>query len=208
VSTKPEIANIACEIEINRCKDPIGRQDQWASALGGINKIEFLKDKVEFQPIELNAIQMESFSKRMYLFHVGGTRDSHKILKQQGASIRDDSSTFKTLTRMVNLVDVAKSSIEQNDFDNLGELLDETWRLKKSINPGISGNQIDEIYEIAKSNGAIGGKLLGAGGAGFMLFIPKIGSEDQLLKALQDFRHVPFSIEHNGVEIVFSRGNS
>jgi D-glycero-alpha-D-manno-heptose-7-phosphate kinase len=207
VSTKAEIATMACEIEINRCKDPIGRQDQWASALGGINKIEFIKDKVEFQPIKLNALQAESLSKRLYLFHVGGTRDSHKILKQQGVSIRENSSTFKTLTRMVELVEVAKTSIEESEYDYLGELLDETWKLKKSINKEISGNQIDEIYEIAKRNGAIGGKLLGAGGAGFMLFIPKSDSEERLLKALQNFRHVPFKIENNGVEIVFSKGD-
>ena len=128
-------------------------------------------------------------------------------LKQQGVSIRENASTFKTLTRMVELVEVAKTSIEESDYDHLGELLDETWKLKKSINKGISGNQIDEIYEIAKKNGAIGGKLLGAGGAGFMLFIPKSDSEERLLKALQNFRHVPFKIENNGVEIVFSKGD-
>jgi D-glycero-alpha-D-manno-heptose-7-phosphate kinase len=108
---------------------------------------------------------------------------------------------------MVELVEVAKTSIEESEYDYLGELLDETWKLKKSINKEISGNQIDEIYEIAKRNGAIGGKLLGAGGAGFMLFIPKSDSEERLLKALQNFRHVPFKIENNGVEIVFSKGD-
>jgi D-glycero-alpha-D-manno-heptose-7-phosphate kinase len=206
VSTKSEIATLACEVEIGRCKDPIGRQDQWASALGGINKIEFLKDKVAFNSIEISANHKETFSKRMFLFYIGGSRESHKILKQQGESIKEGSITFKTLTKMVNLVDVAKGSIENGDFDHLGELLEETWRLKKSINDAISGNEIDDIYEIAKRNGAIGGKLLGAGGAGFMLFIPKTGFEDQLRKALHNFRYLPFDIENNGVEIVFSKG--
>jgi D-glycero-alpha-D-manno-heptose-7-phosphate kinase len=108
---------------------------------------------------------------------------------------------------MVELVDVARSAIEKSDFDHVGELLNETWQLKKSINHGISGTEIDKIYEIARENGALGGKLLGAGGAGFMLFIPKSGFEDQLLKSLQNFRYVPFHIEHRGVEIVFSKGD-
>lgn len=205
-STKPEIASLACKIEIDKCKDPIGRQDQWASALGGVNKLGFSGDKVDYESIKIGGNQTESFSKRMLLFHIGGSRDSHKILKQQGESISKNSPNFKTLTKMVELVDIAKSSLENSDIDHVGQLLDETWHLKKSINVGISGTEIDEIYEIAKSNGALGGKLLGAGGAGFMLFISRIGHEDQLINALRSFRYVPFNIENKGVEIVFSKG--
>lgn len=203
-----EVAQIACEIEINRCKDPIGRQDQWASANGGINIFEFYKDKVTKIPLDISAQGMENFSERFLLFYIGGTRNSHQILREQNNLLTQNSATFRRMAKMVELVYESRTLIVNADYDQLGILLDEAWKLKRAISSGISDSKIDSIYEKAKLNGAIGGKLLGAGGAGFMIFIPKKGYEQQLISALKDYRHVPFEIDKFGAKIVYSEGES
>lgn len=202
--TKEAIASMACEIEINRCKDPIGKQDQWASALGGINRIIFNRDEVTSSKITLTENQITVFQSRMLLFFIGGTRNAHEILRAQADAVRTNLAKFEILTKMVEHVEIAEKALKKSDYSQVGELLNETWCLKKSLTPAISNSRIDDIYSIAMKNGALGGKLLGAGGAGFMLFIAKEGMELNLLNALSFLQHIPFQIDHAGSEIIFS----
>lgn len=206
--SKEEIARIACEIEIDKCNDPIGMQDQWASSMGGINRFVFDRHLVNVNQINLEKGQLASFQNTMMLFYVGGERNAHKILASQAEAIRTNLVAFKALSKMVEIVDIAEVALRNSEYSILGELLNESWHIKKSLTPAISNARIDEIYRIAIQNGASGGKLLGAGGAGFMIFIVKEGMQGNLLDALKFLRHIPFQIEHKGAEIIFSESDS
>ena len=206
--SKDEIARMACEIEIDKCNDPIGMQDQWASSLGGINRIVFDRQQVSSNQINLEDAHLAAFQKRMMLFYVGGERNAHEILASQAEAIRTSKVKFEALTKMVEIVEIAEIALKNSEYSALGDLLNETWQIKKSLTPAISNPRIDEIYRIALQNGAIGGKLLGAGGAGFMIFIVKEGMQLNLLDALKVLRHIPFQIEHAGAEVIFSESDS
>ena len=163
------LAEEACEIEIGVLNEPIGYQDQWASALGGINVLEFNQGSVAAHPIKLSQEQLENVQDNIYLVPVGAPRSAGKMLKEQGQSMQFNSRTHLLTKKLVALVPEGRKALVE-DLDALGPLLHEGWMIKREIAENISNSEIDSLYELGLKAGATGGKLLGAGGSGYVAF--------------------------------------
>jgi len=198
-----ELGQRSCEVEIERCGQPIGRQDQYAAAFGGFNLIEFRSDdSVQVTPVIMNRDMRELLEQRIVVFYTGITRSASKILKGQSEGLSTDKDKQASLRRMVDLTYQLARELSQGRIDSFGEILDENWHLKKSLAPEISSNSIDEWYRRAKGAGAIGGKLLGAGQGGFMMFYAPRDRHEDIARALE-LRQVKFGFEPLGSRILF-----
>lgn len=191
---RAKIAEEAWDIEVNSLGWYGGKQDQYAASYGGMNLIEF-GDKVKVTPFDREAAERIAFS--MVLFHIGGTRDSKDIQKGFKQLTRLQMNTLHQIKRSVI---TAKNHIEFNYIKGFGQLMNEVWELKKKSNKGVSNSEIDSIYEYAMQCGALGGKILGAGQAGYMLFITEDRNKFIKKMAKRDLYDVDFSIDYNGVE--------
>ena len=198
------IAKEACEIEIERCGEPIGKQDQYAAAFGGLNVIRFHPDgSVDVEPVICPMDVIAKLQAQLLTFYTGGTRSASALLAEQSRSVAGDTAKQAALRTMVSLVGDARRALQDGDLDGFGEILHENWRLKASLAREISNSQIDDWYRRARSAGAIGGKLLGAGGSGFLLIqVPQERRED-VVKALAELRPVPMGFERSGSQIIF-----
>lgn len=196
------LARQACEIEISILKEPIGKQDQYAAAYGGLNCIQFNPDETVFvDPIICSKETKEYFNKNLLLFYTGITRSAGEVLKDQK---KNTISKIENLNSMKALVeDLKKILIEGKELSQIGKKLNESWLLKKNISGKISNNFIDEKYCTALKNGAIGGKVLGAGGGGFLLFYCEPHNHKRLINALSDLMLVKFNFEPQGSKIIF-----
>lgn len=203
--TDPEyLAKVACLIEIDQCGEPIGKQDQYAAAFGNFNLIEFNTDEtVCVSPLILSESTLEILKKRLLLFYTGITRESSNILKVQSQEVGQDETKINNLKQMVDLTYSLRDELQNDNPDALGEILDVGWTLKKGLSQNISTPEIDQWYQIAKKSGAIGGKLLGAGAGGFLLFYAPEATHDALERALYGLRKVPFDFETMGSQILF-----
>ena len=162
--SKNKLAALACEVEIERLGNPIGKQDQYGAALGGLNFIKFNQDgSVSHEPIMMDGKTYKKLQKNLMMFYTGTTRSANTILAEQTKNITSEDKA-KNLLKMCGLAKDMKSALESNDISSFGKILDEGWQLKKELASGIANPEIDEAYEIAMKNGALGGKLLGAGG--------------------------------------------
>mgnify|MGYP000724036146 CR=1 FL=1 len=198
------LAEEACEIELIKCREPIGKQDQYAAAFGGINLIKFLPDDtVLVDPIKCSNQFQKIIEDYTLVFYTGKTRSASNILAQQSLDLRNNDKK-NILRKMVKLVYDLKNEIENESVLNFGQILHENWKLKSQITSGITNFEIDEIYNIGKSNGAIGGKLLGAGNGGFMMFFAPPKTHSLIRQKLYNFKNVDFKIEKNGSQIVFN----
>lgn len=203
--TSPQtLAEEACRVEIEKLKEPIGKQDQYAAAFGGLNIFRFLPDEtVITEPILLEKSKLEELESSLILFYTGYQRSASSILSEQqkNTAQRDKKAV---LLEMVQLVDELKSVLQQGNLNDFGRLLHENWLMKKSLAGGISIPLVDEAYETALQNGALGGKLLGAGGGGFLLFYCQPQHQPQLIKALTYIRPFPFRFDTLGSQIIFN----
>ena len=201
-ASKDTLARQACEIEIDRCGEPIGKQDQYAAAYGGLNLIRFHPDEsVSVDPVICAPDLLRTLEASTLVFFTGRTRSASAILAEQQRSLQ--SADRKSLMRrMVQLVFELKSELEAGALDNFGDLLDENWRLKTQLSSGISDPQIDQWYETALANGALGGKLLGAGNGGFLMFFAPPSTHAAICKALFNLQPVTFSFDCTGAQIV------
>ncbi|MDB2366494.1 GHMP kinase [Flavobacteriaceae bacterium] len=197
--TPLKTAKEACEIEINKLKEPIGKQDQYACSLGGLNHIKFNSNgSVKVEKINIPKEQLVYLNNNLYLFYTGIKRSASSILKDQIIETKKRNK-FSIIKKMVNLTYISKTLLENGEFDEFGEILNEGWILKKQISNKITNNVIDELYKYGISNGATGGKLLGAGAGGFILFYCPQNKRDKFLnRMIKDFRHVPFKFDLNG----------
>ena len=199
VVSKDQLARETAEIEIDVLKKPIGKQDQYAAAFGGLNVIRFHSDEsVSVDPVYLSADSRKALEQRLRLYYLGSDRAADRILEQQNAPV-DRERKFEHLTRMIDQVPLLKTALETNRVSEMGALLDEAWRLKKALTVGISNRTIDDVYEKALSLGARGGKLLGAGGTGFLL----LDADDHA--PIEDglgLVSVPFEIDKDGTRIL------
>jgi len=194
----------SCHIEIDICKEPIGRQDQYAAAYGGFNMMEFMPDhSVNVTPIICDAKTIRNIEESTLLFYTGITRSASGLLKQQSADIASSKEKQITMSKMVELAHTLKSELERNNANVFGEILHENWLLKKSLTRGISTSEIDDWYAKAIDIGATGGKVLGAGAGGFlMLTAPK--ELHQLIKSvLRMLRSIDVKFEPQGSRIIF-----
>jgi D-glycero-alpha-D-manno-heptose-7-phosphate kinase len=176
-TTSVDLAREACEIEIDVLKEPIGYQDQWASALGGINAIGFSGSDVQVEAIGLGAAQIEALEQNLHLVPVGSPRSASELLARQGGGLSAGSKAEDVTRRMVELVSEGKRALQAN-LDDLGPLLHRAWNLKREVAEGVSNPEVDQMYTGGIEAGATGGKLLGAGGSGYVAFyVPEVAHE-------------------------------
>jgi D-glycero-alpha-D-manno-heptose-7-phosphate kinase len=163
-------AEIACEIEIDLLGRPIGRQDQYASALGGLNTITFSSDGVVATPLPMPTAARRALQDHLLLVSTRRTRDSSNVLRAQRAATGTDGEVTRRLHRIKELAATMAAALMAGDLPEFGALLHESWQLKRGLAQGVSSTEIDRWYQIARDRGAYGGKIAGAGGGGFFLF--------------------------------------
>ena len=201
IVTKERLAKEACKIEIDILKKPIGKQDQYAAAYGGVNKITFKNNEsVLVEKIEVNDDEYRKFGSNILLFYTDKTRKSSDILTEQKKKIKDK---FEVLKKMVDLVELFEKNLIEKKYDELGKLLHQNWLYKKTLASKITNDDIDDMYQTALDAGAIGGKVSGAGGGGFMmLYVPR-HKQDNVREALKIYRELPFMLDKYGSRIIF-----
>lgn len=200
--TAERLAQEASEIEIEICKKPIGKQDQYIAAYGGLNKITFHPDEtVSISRLPLSNGDLRRLCSNILLFYTNKTRKSDDILKRQK---EDTGNKREVLGKMRDAVRILEDALIDKKFDKLGELLHENWLLKKSLVDTISNNDIDEMYERALNAGAVGGKIAGAGGGGFLLLYVPTREQDSVRTAMNDYKEFPFMLDPIGTRIIFN----
>ena len=198
-----KLGQLACDVEINRIGSPIGKQDQYAAACGGLNVITFYGDEtVDVQKIIMSYDKKRELEQNLFLYYIGGEHSANEILKQQQQEIAQDAK-FQTQCRMVELVYRLKKSLEEGSVDDMGTILHEGWLLKKSLFRNISNSGIDNLYDCGIRAGATGGKLLGAGGAGFLLFYCPADRHETFKIRMQGFSEMPFRFDNYGSKIIY-----
>ena len=199
ISSAKRLAEEACEIEIDRCKKPIGKQDQYAAAFGNLNYIQFNQDGTVFVSPIICPVKKE-LQESLLLLYTGITRSSSSILDKQNKSHQRNEESIQL---MVSMAKEMKASLEEGNLGVFGWLLDKNWNLKKKLAKGISNPEIDKWYDTAKKYGAIGGKICGAGGGGFLLLYAPKEKHEGIIKALPELRHIPFGFEPEGSKIIY-----
>lgn len=198
------LAEESSYIEVKRCSEPIGKQDHYNAAFGGFNFIQFNNDgSVKVEPIIFHKKTKEALKKNLLLLYTGVTRSASGILKEQVNNVSQSSKKRKMLEKMVEFAYKLKADLQDNRLDNFGEVLHQNWLLKKGLAESISNPLIDKWYDIALNNGAIGGKLLGAGGGGFFLFFAPQKKHRRIISALKGLQPVPFDFDVEGSKIIF-----
>ena len=205
--SKEALARMACEIEIERCGEPIGKQDQYAAAFGGLNLIRFHPEgAVSVDPVIVLPEMLAAFEASVVVFYTGRTRSASAVLARQSAGLAAPEQRA-LLRRMVQLAFDFKRALESAALAALGPILDENWRLKSQLAAGITDPQIDAWYATAMAHGALGGKLLGAGAGGFLMFVAPPEQHPRIRGALSDLRRVSFRFERAGAQVVFYQPN-
>lgn len=201
-----EIAEAACHIEIDILKEPIGKQDQYAASYGGFNAYWFERDgSVRVEPVRIREENLEELNNNIFLFHVKKERPASTVLKAQNdRTKKGDKDIVKRLHKIKEIGLQTKKIFEDGRIDDFGEILHEHWLIKKGLSEMVSDPLIDEAYELARKNGAIGGKVVGAGGGGFLLLYCPRGRA-KLVSAMNklDMNPMWFSFEHEGAKIVY-----
>lgn len=197
-----ELAQEACAIEIDVLKEPIGKQDQYAAAFGGINFMRFMPDeKVILEPLCGDKAMKDKLNDSLMLFYVSERGDSRDVLQHLKVLNADARGVLRKIAALA--IELKGTFNNGGDISAFGEIMDRGWRLKRGLTPLISNHNIDNIYERAMKAGALGGKLLGAGGGGFLLFSVDQTKQKAVLSALRDLRCLPFRFEDQGSHIVF-----
>ncbi len=197
-----DLAEEGCTVEIDLCGEPIGKQDQYAAAFGGLNFIRFEPDgSVTVEPILCDGDSLGRLQSSLVTFYTGQTRQTSSILMEQSQKTACDSVTQGLLARMKDLAYDLRNELNRGRVEVLGEIMDEGWRLKREAHSAVSNSQIDEWYCTAKRAGAQGGKLLGAGGGGFLTFFAPPERHAAIAKAI-GLRRVPIGLERSGSRVL------
>ncbi|MGI6471926.1 MAG: GHMP kinase [Candidatus Methanomethylophilaceae archaeon] len=205
---KELLAQLACELEINRLGEPIGKQDQYAAAYGGLNYYRFNQDDtVDVIPVNLSVKNMEKLNENLILMYTGITRSASEILVKQDSNIEKGTGADKNLLEMCDLTNNLFKDLERGNISAMGDILDKGWNLKKTLAEGISSDGINRAYRAAMDAGAQGGKLLGAGGGGFMLFYADKEFHGEIEKSLPGYRRTPFRFDDTGSIMIYN-GNT
>jgi D-glycero-alpha-D-manno-heptose-7-phosphate kinase len=198
-STPADLAREACEIEIEILHEPIGYQDQWASAVGGINVLRFHSSGVTVERVSVDASTVSRLQSNLKLIAIGSPRRARSVLADQESSITPGSTQEDATRTLVSMVDDGLAALK-GSMDDLGPLLGEAWDLKKRIAPQASNEAIDALYERGMAAGATGGKLLGAGGSGYLAFYVPAEAHEQFSKQMP--KDLPFSIAADGAGVI------
>lgn len=196
------LAEGACEIEIGVLGKPIGKQDQYIAAFGGLRCFEFRQDDtVEVSSIHLSDDACRELSDQLFLFYTGVTRQASSILSEQKQNIAD---RIEVLRAMRDQARQLKKDLESGDLDAIGHALREGWELKKKLAGKISNPEIDEMHDAAIYAGALGAKVAGAGGGGFLMVYCPRARVNALRRALSGLRELPFALERDGTKVIFN----
>ena len=200
--TPEQLAKEACSIEIDILKRPSGVQDQYIAAYGGMRWMEFCQEgTITVQTVEIDDRVRRALDERLLLFYTGVTRSSSTILVEQKKNMSD---RVGVLSELKDIAREAHEAISRGELDELGRLLDISWKLKTRLAAPISNPSIDNLYETARRAGALGGKIAGAGGGGFMLLYCPEGRRQSLRDALSGVRELPFGFERDGSKVIFN----
>jgi len=202
---KNELAEIACDLEINILNKLIGKQDQYAAAYGGLNLIEFRKDnKVSVTPILMDQDKLSEMESRFLMFYTGDQRSADKILSKQVSNLEKNQSHIDSTTKLVELTYELFNQLNENNIEDIGSILDQGWQIKKSLSDDITNDYVNTLYDKALDAGADGGKLLGAGGSGFILIYANKKYHTSIRNALQ-LRELSFSFDTQGSGIIYNQ---
>lgn len=197
-----DLAREACEIEIDVLGKPIGKQDQYIAAYGGLRMFHFLQDHtVKVESVPINENQRRQLSESLMLFFTGITRKSSVVLQEQKQNIVDKNDT---LCKMRDQSYDVKRCLTNGNMNRLGKILREGWEHKKLLAGGISNSYINDLYERALKAGALGGKIAGAGGGGFLLLFCPPARQNNVRAALSDLKELPFNLERDGTKVIFN----
>jgi D-glycero-alpha-D-manno-heptose-7-phosphate kinase len=200
-----DIARIACEIEIEKCGDPIGKQDQYATAYGGFKDFRFLPDNtVQSESINVSDKIRKKIDDSIVLLYLGRGRSSSSVLKEQHENILTDMVTRSYISEIKNLTTAARTAIECADMDALGEVVRRSWVIKSKLASGISDEFIDSEIIKARICGSLGEKIVGAGGGGFMLCIVKADERNDFIEKMAHLRNLNFKTSKFGTQIIFT----
>ena len=211
--SQKHLAEEACKIEIEILKEPIGKQDQYIAAFGGITSFQFSKDgTVIIKPLKMSDEAQDELQHNILLFYTGISRSASKILREQDdKSKKDEDQTIDTLHEIKRIGLETKKALEQGDIDKLGEFLDEHWNIKKQLSKSISNPFIDECYTLAKEKGALGGKIMGAGGGGFFMFYHNGSNTEKtaFIKTMRtkNLKKMRFNFDTEGSKIILNMKN-
>jgi D-glycero-alpha-D-manno-heptose-7-phosphate kinase len=203
-----ELATAACEIELERVAAPIGKQDQFAAAYGGLNFIQFHADgRVDVHPVKCSGRTMQEISERLMFFYIGQERPAASILTEQARNMADKDK-FRSVQQMVELANELRAALEKDNLDSFGDILDRGWQLKRGLASGITNDVVESNYRLAREAGAAGGKLLGAGAGGFLLLSCRKEKQQQVREALSALREMPVALTTSGSEVVHNDGRN
>ena len=193
------LADEAVKLERELCAEAGGVQDQYAAVFGGFNRYIFSKDGVDIIPVKLKMQIQKQLEENLLLLFTDFTRYSNRISDKTKQNIPEN---LETLHLMKSMVEEGERFLKKGDLDNFGRLLGKSWELKRTLSSGISNSKVETIYQTALENGALGGKLLGAGGGGFLLLYVQKCKQESVKKALSEYKVIPFCFERGGTTVV------
>jgi len=205
--SRAELAETAYHVEAVELCAPVGKQDQYASAFGGVNCLSFTRDGVQVEPLRLPPAGLRELERRLLLFFTGNSRQAWAILRQQrDSTARAEGPVIEALHAIKALAHQIRQAIENGDFDRFGALLHASWQRKRQLARGISTSAIDQAYAVARAHGATGGKITGAGGGGFLLLDCPLVHQECVRQALQGLglHELQFSFESQGAQVLLN----
>jgi len=199
-----ELAEQACDIELNRLHEPIGKQDQYIAAFGGVNCFKFMPDgRVDVSPLRVSEETLLNLEDNLLLFYTGQTRSASKILKHQDEQSKArDKTMIENLHFMKDLAKESQKALESGDIGEFARLMDIHWQRKRERSAEMSNSEINHFYEHGKANGALGGKLIGAGGGGFLMFCSEDKSRLRHAMREKGLKEVRFRFDFHGTQVI------
>ncbi len=207
--TPYDVAELASFIEINKMGMPIGKQDQYAAAFGGLNRIDFERERAVVTPLRVDPQTQARLEQHLMLFFTGSTRAASSILsQQQAASQNQDPRVLEALHAVKAMANEVHAALERGNIDALGDILHESWERKKRFAANVSNARIDELYALARAHGARGGKIAGAGGGGFLMLYCAPAHQEGVTRALEaaGLKRMAFHFEHGGARVLVNAG--
>jgi D-glycero-alpha-D-manno-heptose-7-phosphate kinase len=205
--TKQQVAELACSIEITKMGMPIGKQDQYAAAFGGLNAMTFSSEGVTVEPLRLEREVQEALGRRLLLFFTGSSRESTSILTHQRKATEErDEGVLQALHNIKGVASQMRACLEQGDLDEFARLLAFSWQEKRRLAPNLSTGVIDEYYRLALHHGALAGKITGAGGGGFLLLYCPEAKQDAVTEALEEqgLKRMNFHFDYAGATVLLN----
>src|SRR3989344_2098303 len=204
LASADRLAREAFEIEVLKLGNPIGKQDHYAAAYGGLNYLQFNSDNsVGVRPIIMAKNMRNELQKNLIMFYTGFLRSASDILAGQKKDIETNKEKFAYMQRMRDIGVEMRDSLLAGDLMSFAELLDKNWQYKKQMNPSVTNPQIDKWYTLAKEHGALGGKISGAGAGGFLVVYCEEEKQDKLIRALPELKPYPVEFEPEGSKIIY-----